>query len=66
MALKQKIPSTIGKSAEPLSKGCYKLDLEYSPITKETETSVGGKVSDEKGQPPKNGFSLELSRRDQG
>jgi molecular chaperone DnaK len=65
-AATQKIPSSVGKSEKPLSKGCYRLDLDYSPITKETETSVGGKVSDQKGQPPKNGFSIELSRGDQG
>jgi molecular chaperone DnaK len=65
-AATQKIPPPSGKSAEPIRRGCYKLDLDYSPITKETETSVGGKVSDEKGLLPQNGFSVELSRGDKG
>ncbi len=65
-AATQKMPSTVGGVREPVRHGCYKLDLEYPNITRDTEASVGGKVSGDNGLAPKIGFTVELARADQG
>ncbi len=65
-AATQKMPSTVGGVRDPVKHGCYKLDLEYPNITRDTEASVGGKVSGDNGLPPEMGFTVELAWTDHG